>query len=173
MEEAVKFVENELKKMRANQASSGLVEDLKVDYYGAQVGLKELATITTPNPQTIFIQPFDPKAKEQIALAIQNSGLNLTANDDGQRLIINLPPLSAERREELVKLAKNKAEQGKMSIRGAREESWDKIQEMEQNGDLTEDDKYRGKDELDKLVEEYNSQIEQLVETKEKNLKEI
>ncbi len=173
MEEAVNFVQEELKKIRAGQASTGLVEDLKIDYYGTQVALKELATITMPSPQTIFIQPFDQKAKEQIALAIQNSELSLTPNDDGQRIILNLPPLSAERREELVKVVKDKAGQGKISIRNSREEIWDEIQELEQKGELTEDDKYQGKDRLDKLAEEHNSQIDRLVQEKEEALKEV
>lgn len=173
MDEAITFVEEELKQVRAGQASSSLVEDLKVEYYGSKVSLKELATITTPNPQTIFIQPYDQKAKEQIALAIQNSELNLTANDDGQRLILNLPMLSAERREELIKVVKEKTEQSKISIRNAREETWDEIQELEQQGELTEDDKHRGKSELDKLVEEHNSKIDQLAQEKEEVLRKV
>jgi ribosome recycling factor len=173
MEEATVFVEEELKQIRAGQASAGLVEDLPVDYYGSQVTLKELATITTPNPQTIFIQPYDQKAKEQIVLAIQNSELNLTANDDGQRLILNLPTLSAERREELIKVVKDKVEQGKVSIRNAREDVWNEIQKLEQQGKLTEDDRYRGKDELDKLAEEYNNKIDQLAQEKEEALRKI
>lgn len=173
MTEAVEFVEEELKKIRAGQAGTGLVEDLKIDYYGSQVALKELATITMPNPSTIFIQPFDPKSKEQISLAIQNSEMSLTPNDDGQRLILNLPPLSAERREELIKLVKEKVGQGKVSIRNAREESWDQIQNMEQSGELTEDDKYQGKDRLDRLVEDYNRKIDKIAQEKEQALREI
>jgi ribosome recycling factor len=173
MEEALEFVKDELKKIRAGQASSGLVEDLKVDYYGAQTSLKELASISAPDAQTIFIQPYDQNSKEQISLAIQNSDLNLNPSDDGQRIILKLPPLSSERREELIKLLNDRGSQAKVSIRTAREEAWDQVQEMERNGDLTEDDKYRGKDKLDQLVKEYNEKVDELIEEKEAAIRKI
>lgn len=173
MDQAVEFVKEELGRIRAGQASSGLVEDLKVDYYGNQTPMQELANITTPNPQTIVIQPYDQQAKEQIALAIQNSDLSLTPNDDGQRIILNLPPLSQERREELTKKVKDKAEEARISIRNVREEAWDKIQEMEQEGELTEDDKYRGKDKLDEMVSERQEEIKELVEEKIEKIRSI
>jgi ribosome recycling factor len=173
MEEALEFVKDELKKIRAGQASTGLVEDLRVDYYGSKVALQEMATISAPDPQTIFIAPYDQNAKEQINLAIRNSDLNLNPSDDGQRIILNLPPLSSERRDELVKLVNEKVKQAKLSVRQAREEIWNKIQEMEKEGDLTEDDKYTGKDQLDELVRDYNEKIDKLAEEKIKLLKEI
>lgn len=173
MEEALNFIKDELKKIRAGQASTGLVEDLKVDYYGSKVSLQEMATISAPDPQTIFITPYDQNAKEQINLAINNSDLNLNPSDDGQRIIINLPPLSRERREEMIKLVNEKVKQAKLSIRQAREEVWDKIQEMERDGELTEDDKYSGKDQLDQLVRDYNKKIDQLAEEKTQLLKDI
>lgn len=173
MDQAVDFVKDELGRIRAGQASGSLVEDLKVDYYGAQTPLQELANVTTPNPQTIVIQPYDDQAKEQIVLAIQNSDLNLTPSDNGQRIILNLPPLSQERREELIRKAKDKAEEARISIRNVREEAWDKIQEMEQSGDLTEDDKYRGKDSLDEMVDERQKEIKKLVEEKQEKIRNI
>jgi len=173
MEQANQFIQEELKKIRTGQASSGLVEDLKVDYYGSKVALKEMASIITPDHRTIFISPYDQNAKEQISLAIQNSELNLNPSDDGQRLILNLPPLSSERREELVNLAKEKVKQAKLSIRQAREEVWSQIQEMEKKGNLTEDDRYTGKDKLDKMVKGYNEQIDKLIEEKISNLRNI
>ncbi len=173
MDQALEFVGEELKKVRAGQASSGLVEDLKVDYYGSKVSLKEMASINTPDPKTIFITPYDQNAKEEISLAIQNSDLNLNPSDDGQRLILNLPPLSSERREELVKLVKEKVKQAKLSIRQAREEVWGQIQEMEKSGELTEDDRYTGKDKLDSLVGDYNTQLDELAEEKISNLRNI
>ncbi len=173
MDQAVEFVKEELGRIRAGQASSGLVEDLKVDYYGTQTPLKELANISTPNPQTIVIQPYDDQAKEQVSLAIQNSDLSLTPNDDGQRIILNLPPLSQERREELIKKVKDKAEEARISIRNVREEAWDKIQDMEQSGDLTEDDKYRGKDSLDEMVDQRQKEIKELVESKQEKIRSI
>jgi len=170
MEQAVEFVVKELKTIRAGQASSGLVEDLKVEYFGSQVALKEMATITMPNPQTIFIQPFDQNSKDNIKKAIETSDLSLNPSDDGQRIILNLPPLSEERRKEMVKLVKDKVEQAKISIRNARETSWELIQEMEKDGKLTEDDRYRGKETLDKMVADFNKQADDLAKEKEQAL---
>jgi ribosome recycling factor len=173
MEEALEFAKEEIKKIRAGQASGGIVEDLKVDYYGSKVALKEMASISTPDPQTIFVQPYDQSAKEQITLAIRNSDLNLNPSDDGQRIILNLPPLSSERREEFIKLVGEKSKQAKLSIRQAREVIWNQIQEMEKDGKLTEDDKYSGKDKLDELVGEYNQKIDELADEKIEKLKNI
>jgi len=173
MEQAVEFVVKELKTIRVGQASSSLVEDLKIEYFGSQVALKEMATITMPNPQTIFIQPFDQNSKDSIKKAIDDSDLNLNPSDDGQRIILNLPPLSEERRQEMVKLVKNKVSQAKASIRNAREVSWEQIQEMEKTGQLTEDDRYRGKDELDKMVADFNKRIDELAKEKEQALIKI
>lgn len=164
------FYKTDIASIRTNRATPAMVEDIKVDYYGQNLRLKELASITAPEPRTLVIQPWDKGATEAISGAIRKSEIGLNPIVDGQIIRLNVPPLTEERRREFVKLLKQKTEEVRVKIRRVREEIWDKIQKMEKAGEIREDDKFRGKDELQKMVDEYNGKIGESEKKKEGEL---
>jgi ribosome recycling factor len=169
-EKAVEHFKEELGKLRTGRASASLVEGLLVDYYGAKSPLKQVASITVPEPRTITIAPWDKDSLVNIEKAIRESQLNLNPMNDGQVVRINIPALNEERRKELVKMLNLKAEEARVSVRRVREEIWDEIQELVKNGKVGEDAKFSGKDELQKIVDEQNDKIEELRNKKEEEI---
>lgn len=167
-EKAVEYFKTEVGKLRTGRANPGILEGLLVDYYGNKTPLKQVASLSVPEPQLIIIQPWDVDSLANIEAAIKMSDLNLNPNNDGKVIRINIPPLNEERRKELVKVLNQKSEEAKISIRGIREEIWEEIQELEKAGKLAEDDKFRGKERLQEAIDAYNKQIEELREKKEK-----
>ena len=172
-EKAVEYFKAEINKLRTGRASAALVESLPVDYYGNKTPLKQVASINVPEPRLIVIQPWDVDSLANIEAAIKMSDLNLNPNNDGKVIRINIPPLNEERREELVKVLNQKAEEARISIRGIREEIWEEIQELEKAGKIAEDDKFRGKERLQEAVDGYNKIIEDARERKEKEVMTI
>jgi len=164
------FYKNDIASIRTGRATPALVEDITVDYYGQRMRVKELATITAPEPRSLSIQPWDKGAVEAISGAIRKSEIGLSPVVDGQIIRLNIPSLTEERRKEFVKLLKQKTEEVRVKIRKIREEAWDKIQEMEKNGDIREDDKFKGKEDLQKMTDEYNKKVEELEKKKEGEL---
>ena len=172
-EKAVEFFKSELGKLRTGRANVSLVEDLTVDYYGSKSPLKQIASITVPEARTITITPWSPDSLVNIEKAIADAQLNLNPKNDGKSLIINIPPLNEERRTELVKVLNQKAENARVAVRKAREEIWEEIQEKQKKGEISEDDKFSGKDKLQKTVDEYNSKIEEIRKKKEEEIMTI
>lgn len=170
MSEVVSRLIEELKKIRTGRASTSLVEDMRVSYYGSTMSMKEIATLSAPEPGLIQIKPFDRNAINDIELAIRNSDLGLTPINDGNFVRISLPPLTEERRLELAKQAKKIGESAKISLRTTRGESWEKIQKMVKSGSLTEDDKYGGEKKLNELIDKNNSEVDKTVLAKEKEI---
>lgn len=170
MEAASTYLREELTKLRGSRAQSSLVEDLDVASYNTVYKLKELASISAPSSNTIIVQPWDKTIVDDIQKAISSSPLNLSSAVDGEQIRISIPPLSEERRKEMVRYVKEKREEVRISVRHARDESWEEVQEMEKRGETTEDEKFRAKDELQKLVDEYNTKIDELVAVKEKEM---
>lgn len=170
MEKALEFFQEELGKLRTGRASAALVENISVDYYGAKSPLKQIASITVPEARTIAITPWDRDSLVNIEKAIRDSQLNLNPMNDGQLIRINIPELNEERRKELVKLLNQNAENARIAVRKVRESVWEEIQENEKSGKISEDDKFSGKDKLQKLVDEYNAKIEEMREKKEKEI---
>lgn len=170
MEKALEFFQEELGKLRTGRASAALVENISVDYYGAKSPLKQIASITVPEARTIAITPWDRDSLVNIEKAIRDSQLNLNPMNDGQLIRINIPELNEERRKELVKLLNQNAENARIAVRKVRESVWEEIQENEKSGKISEDDKFSGKDKLQKLVDEYNAKIEEIREKKEKEI---
>lgn len=169
--ESVVHLNNELGAIRTGRASAGLVENLKVLYYGTQTPLSQMANITIPDAQTIFIQPWDKNSLNDIAKGITNSELSLNPSNDGERIIIKLPPLTEERRKEFVKITKDKAEDIKISIRNHRQDmmsDWDKVKD-----EIGEDAYERGKKTLQQMIDDANDQIDKLADDKEKELMTI
>lgn len=169
-EGVLNFYKNDIATIRTGRATPSLVEDISVDYYGHRMRVKELATITAPEPRSLSIQPWDKGAVEAISGAIRKSEIGLNPVVDGQIIRLNIPPLTEERRKEFIKVLKQKTEETRVKIRHIREEAWDKIQKMEKDGEIREDDKFKGKDELQKMTDEYNKKIEEIEKKKEAEL---
>lgn len=167
---AVEHFENEAAKLRTGRANPGLVETLLVDYYGTKTPLKQIASINIPEARQILIQPWDKGSLVFIETAIRESDLGLNPGNDGQNIRIVLPSLTEERRKDLVKTLNHRAEEGRIAIRTIREEAWKEIQDREKQGDISEDDKFQGKDELQKVVDGHNAKIEDLRHKKEQEI---
>lgn len=173
MEKAIERFQEEIGKLRTGRASSAIVENLMVEYYGSKSPLKQIASINVPEPRLIVIAPWSKDNLVDIEKAINEAGLGLNPTNDGQVVRIATPPLNEERRTELVKVLGKYAEEARVLVRQAREEAWDEIQDLEKSGELAEDDKFKGKDNLQKIVNEYNGKIEEVREKKEKEIMEI
>ncbi len=172
LDKVVGFLESEMVKIRTSRATPSLVEDIVVDCFGQKFPLKQLAAISTPEPRQIFIQPWDRSYIESIVSALEKTGVGINPVVDKEIIRVNLPPLTEEYRKNLIRSLSEKKEQSRKIIRKWRDDAWDEIQEKVKEGKIREDDKFRGKDELQKLVDEYNAKIEDLVERKKKEIME-
>lgn len=164
------FYKNDIASIRTGRATPAIVEDIALDVYGQRMSIKELATITAPEPRSLLIQPWDKSIVEAISGAIRKSEIGLNPVVDGQTIRLNIPPLTEERRKEFIKLLKQKTEESRVKLRRIREEIWDKVQTMERNHEIREDDKFKSKEDLQKIVDEYNKKIEELEKKKEQEL---
>jgi ribosome recycling factor len=173
IEKSLEHFKEELNQVRTGRASTALVENLLVDYYSAKSPLKQIASITVPEPRTITIAPWDKDSLVNIEKAIRESQLNLNPNNDGQVIRINIPALTEDRRKELIKLLNQKAENARIALRKHREDVWEEIQKMEKEGKIGEDDKFIGKDKLQEVVDEYNAKIEKIRTKKEQEVMTI
>lgn len=170
MDGAIEHLNQEMGKIRTGRANSALVENLMVDYYGSKTPLKQVASINIPEARLIVIQPWDKDSLVNIEAALRESDLGFNPNNDGQVIRINIPQLTEERRKELVKALNQRSEDAKIAIRNIREEAWKEIQEAEREGKISEDDKFSGKDYLQKIVDEYNKKIEEIRNKKEEEI---
>lgn len=170
LDKTINFLERELDKIRTSQVTPALVEDIEVECFEQKFILKQLAAISTPKGREILIQPWDKSYIESIEKAISRSTLGANPIVDKDVIRLSLPPLSAEYRENLSRILFQKMEEARKTVRRWRGEAWDKIQELHQTGKIREDDKYRGKSELQDLVDEYNKKIRELGEKKEKEI---
>ncbi len=171
-----KILENfleEINKIRAGRPTPALVEDLVVEAYGVKTPLKQVASISVQPPRTILIEPWDKNIIKEIEKALSESNLNANISISGASVRAILPELSAERRSELIKIIHDKKEDARVSIRNIREKAWQEIQDKEENKELTEDDKFRLKDELQEAVDDYNKKIDENADKKEEELKTI
>jgi ribosome recycling factor len=169
-EKSFKFLDGELSKIRTSRASPALIEDIEVVAFNQRFPLKQLGSISTPSNNQIVIQPWDTSYIEPIQNAISQSGLGMSMAVDKNLIRLNLPMLTEEYRLSLGKTLNEKAEQTKQTIRRQREDCWNKIQAAQKAKEISEDDKFRGKDELQKVIDEYNEKIKNLVEKKKNEL---
>jgi len=169
-EKSFKFLEQELAKIRTSRASPALVEDIEVNCFGSKFALKQLGAISAPQTNQLVIQPWDPSYLEPIEKAITQSGLGMSSVVDKNVIRLSLPLLTEEYRLQLTKILSEKAEQSKQTIRRWREDAWNKIQDSFKEKQISEDDKFRGKDELQKVVDEFNEKIKSLVEKKKNEI---
>jgi len=172
LDKAIGFLKKELAKIRTSRATPSLVEDVLIEIFEQKSPLKRLAAISCPSSREILVQPWDKSYLEPILNAISRSGLQMNPIIDKESIRISFPPLSKEYREDLLRLVSEKKENAKQTIRRWREEAWGNIQQGYREGEVPEDDKYRGKDELQDLVNEYNEKIEKLAEGKKKEITE-
>ncbi|HWB53387.1 MAG TPA: ribosome recycling factor [Tepidisphaeraceae bacterium] len=173
MEKAVEHVRHELRGLRTGRATPALVEDIRVDYYGSQTALKAIASISVPEATQLLIKPFSPQDMKAIEKAISDSKLGLTPHSDGRQLRLSLPPLSQERRTQLVGQAKHHAEAAKITIRNARRDANKLVETEEKGGVVTEDESKRGKEQIQELTKQYEGKIDELIEHKTKEIMQV
>jgi ribosome recycling factor len=172
MEKAVHVVQNQLGGLRTGRANAGLVDSIRVDYYGSPTPLKQIATISVPEPQQIMIRPFDQGTLNDIAKAIQSSDVGLAPNSDGRVIRLNIPPLSTERRKQLVSRLKDLAEDGRVAIRNVRRDANKHADVALKDKVISEDIHDQAKESIQDLTKQYEGQINALVEAKEQDIME-
>jgi ribosome recycling factor len=173
MRSTINVFEEDLHGIRGNRASTALVDRLMVEYYGQDTELRQLANISTPEAQQILIRPYDAGAVKAIEKAIQVSDIGINPNVDGNSIRLNMPALTRERRMDLVKVLHKRVEEAKVSIRNIRRSANSDLQEFEKEKMISEDDRKRGEDEIQKLTDEYSSKLEELGKAKEQDIMEV
>lgn len=170
LEKTLEHLKGETRKLRTGRATPSLVEDIEVNCFGSKMPLKQLAAISTSGPRQIVIQPWDDSYIQPIEEAISKSDLGASPVVDKNIIRISLPELTEDYRKELLKLLSEKKEEVRQTIRRWREEAWKEVQEKTESGEIREDDKFRAKEELQKLIDEYNQKAEEVVESKKKEI---
>jgi ribosome recycling factor len=173
MEKAVSVLTDELRGVRTGRATAGLVDQLKIEAYGAPTPLKSLASITVPEPRMIMVKPFDPSVINDIVKGIQKSDVGLTPQSDGKIIRLAVPPLSEERRKAMAKQVKEAGERAKVSIRNIRREANQTTEGEEKGKSISEDEAKRTKDEVDRLTKEYEGKAQEAVDKKTKEVMEV
>jgi ribosome recycling factor len=173
MKDSVAVLKDDLAAIRTGRASPALVEKLSVVYYGTPTPLNQLATIAAPEPQLLTIRPFDPGSLGTIEKAIQTSELGLMPSNDGKIIRLAIPPLTEERRREIVKVVHKRVEEAKVAIRHIRRDALEDLREFEKEKMISEDDFFRSRDDLQELTDRYVEQIEELRVRKEQEIMEV
>ena len=173
MKGAIQALEEDLGGIRTGRAHPALVEKLHVEYYGTPTPLIQLASISVPEPRALLIRPFDATTLKAIERSIQSSDLGLTPNNDGKAIRLNLPPLTEERRRDLVKVVHSRVEEARVAARNVRRDSIKDLREFEQEKMISEDEQKRGEEELQKITDRYIEQINAIGEHKEKEILEV
>ncbi len=173
MGKSIEALEREYNRLRTGRASSSLLDGIRVSYYDTPTPLNQMASIAVPEPRLIVIQPWDKMALGEIEKAILKSELGLTPMNDGKVIRIAIPPLTEERRKELVKVARKMAEDNKVAIRNIRRDANDMLKDLKKEKEITEDNLFRSQEEVQKITDEFISQVDQLCTEKEKEILEI
>ena len=164
------WLQKEYRGIRTGRATPAILDSLRIEVYGSKMPIHQVASITVEDPRTLRISPWDKTQIKEIEKGIQTSNLGLSVAVDDVGIRVAFPELTAERRGDFVKVAKEKLEEAKVSLRREREEVWDNLQEQEKDSKISEDEKFRGKDEMQKIVDESNKNLETLFEKKEKEI---
>ena len=173
MEQALTHLREELSSIRTGRASAAVLTRITVEYYGSPVPLNQLANVNVPEPRLLVIQPFDKNSIGQVEKAIQQSDLGITPSNDGQVIRLAFPPLTEERRRELVKQVHHRAEEGRVAIRNVRRHAKDDIEKLERDHLISEDELARGEKELQKLTDRHVAEIDEIQRHKESELMEV
>ncbi len=170
---AIASLEGDFEKLRTGRASTSLVDNLTVDYYGTPTPLNQLASVSVPDPRSITIQPWDKGAFSEVEKAIMKSDLGLNPVNDGKLIRINIPALTEERRKELVKLAKKYTEEAKVAVRNVRRDMNESFKRMLKDKEITEDEQHNAGDDVQKLTDDYVAKCDSALGKKEKEILEI
>ena len=170
MDNSIDHLRQELSKLRTGSANAAILEGIRIDYYGTPTPLSQIATLGVPDSQTITIQPYDISILKDLEKAILASDLGLTPNNDGKVVRLNIPPLTGERRQQLVKVLKKYVENGKVAIRNVRRDCNEKLKTMEKKHEVSEDDVKKGLANFQKITDECIKETEKLSEAKEKDI---
>ncbi|MCF7889717.1 ribosome recycling factor [Candidatus Bipolaricaulota bacterium] len=173
MENAVETLKEEMARIHVGQANPAMIEDLKVEYYGTDTPLNQISNISAPESGLLVVQPYDSSQIDSIEKAIMESDLGLNPNNDGEIIRIPIPKLSGDRREELVEVIQEKGEETKISLRNIRRETNKEIEELEDEGEVTEDDKYMLEDEVDDITSSLTEKVDEIVENKSSKVRAV
>jgi ribosome recycling factor len=173
MDKSVEAAHAEFTTLRTGRASPALLDRVQIDYYGQKTPLKQLATVNSPEPRLITIQPFDPNSVSAIERAIQESDLGLTPSNDGKLIRLPIPQLTEERRKELVKIVRQLAEDGRIAVRNVRRDVMHHLKELVDKGEVGSDEEHRAEERVQKLTDEHTHTIDELLKKKEAEILEV
>src|ERR671933_1572329 len=173
MDKSVESAQSEFTTLRTGRASPALLDRVQIEYYGQKTPLKQLATINAPEPRLLTVQPFDPNSLQSIEKAIQESDLGLNPSNDGKVIRLPIPQLTEERRQELVKVVRNLAEEGIVAVRNRRRDVMHHLKELVDNGEVGSDEEHRAEDRVQKLTDDHTHRIDDLLKRKEEEILEV
>jgi ribosome recycling factor len=173
MDKSVDATRHKFGSVRTGRASPSLLDRIQVDYYGTATPLNQLATLNAPEPRLLTVQPFDPSSLQSIERAIQESDLGLTPSNDGKIIRLPIPQLTEERRKELVKVARQLAEEGRVAVRNVRRDVMHHLKELVDNGEVGSDEEHRAEERVQKLTDEHTHKIDELLKRKEEEILEV
>ncbi len=173
MKKAMETMLREFSEVRTGRAQPALIDDMHIDYYGTSTPIKQIAQVSSPDPRQIIIQPWDANAIKDIEAAISSSKLGINPNNDGKVIRLVFPPLSTERREEFIKVCKDMAERGRVTMRSIRRDANDKAKKMQGEGHVSEDEKFKTEEEVQKMTDRFIKEIDAVLEKKSKDLREV
>ena len=170
MQKTLDVLAKELAAVRAGRANPAVLDKITVEYYGAPTPLNQVAAISTPDPRTLAVQPWDGSVLKAIEKAIQVSDLGINPQNDGKQIRLSFPPLTEERRKELIKGASKTGEEAKVALRNIRRDAMDSIKKMEKAGDISEDDLKQGEEKIQKITDKMIEKVDKAIETKTKEI---
>lgn len=173
MRKSISVLKEELNTVRAGRANAALLDQIKVDYYGSPTPLKNISNISVPDPRTLMISPFDPKSIHDIEKAINVANLGINPSNDGKVIRLVIPPVTEERRKDLIKVIKKFGEDSKVAVRNERRDANDELKKQEKAGELTEDDLKKSLDEVQKKTDKTIKDIDGIIAEKEKEIMEV
>jgi ribosome recycling factor len=173
MDKSVETTQHEFNSIRTGRASAALLDHVTVDYYGTPTPLNQLSTINVPEPRLLTVQPFDPSSLKAIEKAIMESDLGLTPSNDGKIIRLPIPQLTEERRRELVRLVRQRAEEGRVAVRNVRRDVMHHLKELAANGEVQADEEHRAEERVQKLTDEHVHRIDELLKRKEAEILEV
>ncbi|TLM99656.1 ribosome recycling factor [bacterium] len=173
MNKAIEVLKKDYATLRAGRATPALLDKIVVDYYGVSTPINQMAKIAVPEPRMLTIQPWDKSAMNDIERAIMKSDLGLTPNNDGSVIRLNIPQLTQERRNELVKVVKKKAEECRVAVRNVRRDANDQMKMLKKEGEISEDEERRAEDEVQKMTDKHVKEIDHVMEVKEAEVMEV
>lgn len=173
MEKTIQALDRDLKRVRTGRASAALLDGIRVDYYGTPTPLNQLASISVPEARQLLIQPWDPKVLADVEKAVLKSDLGLTPMNDGKLIRINIPPLSEQRRKDLVKVVRKKAEENKVAVRNIRRDANDMLKDLKKEKQISEDELAKCQEDVQKKTDEYVKKVDEVTEVKVKEIMEF